>query len=158
MKTILIVAMTREGLIGKGGHLPWHEPEDLKHFKRTTTGHAILMGRKTFESIGRALPDRRNIVVSRTKGYAAMGVEVVQSLDAALELCRSRNEAKAFVIGGAELFRAALPIVDEMIMTWVEREGLVGDTHFPSWTVEEWDVVDETLQSPLRFVTYQRKK
>jgi dihydrofolate reductase len=158
MKIILIVAMTREGLIGKDGHLPWHEPEDLKHFKRATTGHAILMGRKTFEAIGRALPDRRNIVVSRTKGYAGVGVDVVTSLDAALELCRVRNEAKAFVIGGAELYRAALPIVDEMMLTWVERDGLVGDTHFPSWNVAEWEVIGEALQTPLRFVTYQRKK
>ncbi len=158
MKTILIVAMTREGLIGKDGHLPWHEPEDLKHFRRTTTGYSILMGRKTYESIGKALPDRRNIVVSRTKGYAAAGVEVVNSLETALELCRSRNEAKAFVIGGAELFLAALSIADEMIVTWVEREGLVGDTHFPSWNVAEWEVVEESLQSPLRFATYQRKK
>ncbi|MBI5763284.1 MAG: dihydrofolate reductase [Planctomycetes bacterium] len=158
MITILIVAMTREGLIGKDGHLPWHEPEDLKHFKRATTGHAIIMGRRTWESIGRPLPDRRSIVVSRTKGYAAQGADVVDSVDAALELCRARCEEKAFVIGGAELYRAALPAVDEMMVTWIERTGLVGDTHFPTWNPAEWNCADEISHPPLRFATYRRKK
>lgn len=158
MTTILIVAMTRDGLIGKDGHLPWHEPEDLKHFKHTTTGHAIIMGRRTWESIGRPLPERRSIVVSRTRGYAAVGADVVDSLDAALQMCRSRNEDKAFIIGGAELYRAALPVVDEMMATWIERTGLVGDTHFPTWNPADWICTEETNQPPLRFAIYRRKK
>ncbi len=158
MTTILIVAMTRDGLIGKDGHLPWHEPDDLKHFKRTTTGHAIIMGRRTWESIGRPLPERRSIVVTRTKGYAAIGADVVDSLDAALQMCRSRNEDKAFIIGGAELYRAALPVVDEMMVTWIERTSLVGDTYFPTWNPADWNCTEETHQPPLRFATYRRNK
>lgn len=158
MTTILIVAMTRDGLIGKDGHLPWHEPEDLKHFKRTTTGHAIIMGRRTWESIGRPLPDRRSIVVSRTKGYAAAGADVVNSVDAALDLCRGRNEEKAFIIGGAQLYRDSFHVVDEMMVTWIERTGLIGDTYFPTWNPAEWNCTEEANQPPLRFATYRRKK
>ena len=110
MKNSLVVAMTSEGLIGRGGGLPWHEPADLKHFKATTMGHAIIMGRRTFDSIGKPLPGRRNIVISRRE--PPPDVDGVPSLTAALDLCRMRGESIAFVIGGAMVFADALRLVD----------------------------------------------
>ncbi len=103
----LIVAVARNGVIGRNGALPWRLPEDLAHFKRTTMGSPIIMGRKTWESIGRPLPGRRNIVVSRSKNLAANGAEIAADLDAALALCADATEA--FVIGGAQLYSAARP-------------------------------------------------
>ncbi|MGB5809152.1 MAG: dihydrofolate reductase [Polyangiales bacterium] len=125
----LIVAVSRNGVIGRDGALPWHVPEDLKHFKRTTSGHAIIMGRKTFESIGRPLPSRRNIVVSTTVS-AFDGCEAVESLDEAIALARTSDELP-FVIGGARLYEEALPLVTEIHLTHID-EDIEGDTHFPA--------------------------
>src|SRR5262245_6728863 len=132
----LVVAMTADGLIGRGGGLPWHEPADLKHFKTTTMGHAIIMGRRTYDSIGKPLPGRRNIVISRRE--APPGVEGVPSLAAALELCRTHGEHIAFIIGGAMVFADALPLADELIVTWIDQPGLTGDTYFPQWNRDDW--------------------
>jgi dihydrofolate reductase len=104
----LIVAVARDGIIGRDGALPWHLPEDLRHFKRLTRGHAIVMGRRTFESIGRPLPERRNLVVSRTLAAPPPGVELFPSLDAALAAART-TDPEPFVIGGAALYAEALP-------------------------------------------------
>jgi len=138
MKIIIIVAMTKDRLIGRGGRLPWHDSEDLKHFKRTTSGHAVIMGRRTWESIGRPLPDRRNIVISRQTDFRAAGADVVHSLQEAIDLCRQRAEEQAFIIGGAQLYEQALPMADEMIVTSVEAECRRGDTFFPPWDESEW--------------------
>ena len=187
MKTIIIVAMTPDRLIGANGAIPWHEPADLRHFKRTTTGHAVIMGRKTHDSIGRPLPNRRNIVVTRNHDYAppddaekskrpiveksklgriheeASGggercrlVTVVHSLDEALDLCRRRGERLAFVIGGAEVYRAALPLADEMIVTHVDRVDLSGDTHFPPWCDDDWRGEPVETDTSLRITRYTR--
>lgn len=148
--------MTPDRLIGRGGKLPWHEPEDLKFFKQTTTGHAIIMGRKTFDSVGRPLPHRRNIVITRDKAWRADGVDVVHSLDAALDLCRTRNEAKIFIVGGAEIYALALPVADEMLITFVDRRDLTGDTYFPQWNLADW-IEEESRQSgALRFVRFRK--
>ena len=105
----LIVAVARNGVIGKDGTLPWHVSEDLKHFKKTTSGHAIIMGRNTHESIGKALPGRRNIVVTRTAGAVFRGCETAHSLEEAIALARTTDDCP-FIIGGASLYEAALPL------------------------------------------------
>jgi len=153
--TAIIVAMTPSGLIGRAGQLPWHEPEDLKHFKRTTLGHAVIMGRKTYESIGRPLPGRTNIVVSKSMPPME-GVTVVGDVESALEQCRVRGVEKAFVIGGAQLYAAALPMVDELIVTEIDRSDVTGDTYFPAWDREAWSVVSRATAGPWDVVTYRR--
>ena len=125
----LIVAVARNGVIGKDGALPWHMSEDLKHFKKTTDGHAIIMGRKTHESIGRALPKRRNIVLTRQTGTLFPGCEAARNLDAAIALARTTDECP-FIIGGASLYEEALPIATELHLTTID-EDVDGDTYFP---------------------------
>jgi dihydrofolate reductase len=125
----LIVAVARNGVIGKAGTLPWHLPEDLKHFKKTTEGHAIIMGRKTHESIGRRLPKRRNIVVTRTQGAVSHGCETANDLEEAIALARTTDECP-FVIGGASLYEQALPLATELHITTIDRD-VEGDTCFP---------------------------
>lgn len=124
-RLIAIVGMASNRVIGKDGTLPWHLPEDLKFFKKTTMGHPILMGRRTFDSIGRPLPGRRNIVLSRTMALRE-GVEVIGSLD---ELRCTEGEV-VFLIGGAQLFETLLPQCDEMYLTWIEHP-YEGDALFP---------------------------
>jgi len=124
----LILAVARNGVIGKSGELPWHLPEDLKHFKKTTTGHAIIMGRKTYDSIGRPLPKRRNIVVTRQAELEIQGCERAASLDEAIALARTSDPCP-FIIGGASLYEEALPIATEIHLTTVD-EDVEGDTFF----------------------------
>ncbi|MBW2159013.1 MAG: dihydrofolate reductase, partial [Deltaproteobacteria bacterium] len=112
----LIVAVARNGVIGKGGALPWHVSEDLKHFKKTTSGHVIIMGRKTHDSIGRALPKRRNIVVTRQPGALFAGCETAHSLAEAIALARTTDDCP-FIIGGASLYEEALPLATELHLT-----------------------------------------
>jgi dihydrofolate reductase len=125
----LIVAVARNGVIGKDGALPWHISEDLKHFKKTTDGHAIIMGRKTHDSIGRPLPQRRNIVVTRRAGALFPGCEAAHNLDEAIALART-TDACPFIIGGASLYEEALPLATELHLTTIE-EDVEGDTYFP---------------------------
>ncbi|MEI6177312.1 MAG: dihydrofolate reductase [Verrucomicrobiota bacterium] len=132
MKTQLtaIVAMTPDRVIGKGGTLPWHLPEDLAFFKRVTSGHPIVMGRKTYESIGRPLPKRRNIVLTRDKAWSAPGVEVIhtpEELEVLPELV-----GRVFIIGGAEIYAAFLPRLDDLLVSHV-FENFQGDTRFPEF-------------------------
>ncbi len=186
MKVIIIVAMTPQGLIGRGGALPWHDPADLAHFKRTTTGHAVLMGRKTFESIGKPLPNRRNIVLTRDASWAAAQsrrfgdsatadtashpasddrlaasvhgtFETADSLEAAIELCRRRGEDAAFVIGGAQVYAAALRCADEIIVTWMHRPDAEGDTYFPEWREADWIATPVANDAGLDIVRYARR-
>jgi dihydrofolate reductase len=124
----LVVAMGRNRAIGRANTLPWRLPEDMAYFKRLTMGHPIIMGRKTFESIGRALPGRRNIVVTRQPGWQADGTETASSLDAALALCSGAG--LAFLIGGAELYRAGLARATRLFITEIDRE-YAADTFFP---------------------------
>jgi dihydrofolate reductase len=172
MRIIIIAAMTKDRVIGKDGRVPWHEPEDLRHFKRTTTGHAIVMGRKTFESIGRPLPGRRNIVITSNPAYRlpesspAAGepstanrpspIVTVGSLDEALELCRGRNEEKAFIVGGGQIHGQAMGIADEMILTHIDGDDIAGDTYFPAWNDDDWSRVSETRAGAIRIVTLHR--
>ncbi len=131
----LVAALASNGVIGVDGRLPWHLPEDLKHFKALTMGQPVIMGRRTWESIGRALPGRRNIVVTRQEGFVAPGAELAGSLEAAIALCD--DVPYAFVIGGAALYAAALPIADALELTEIDA-SFKGDTHFPPFERSEW--------------------
>ena len=130
MKLSAIVAMTPDRVIGRGGDLPWHLPEDLKFFKRTTSSHPIVMGRKTYDSIGRPLPKRRNIVLTRDTSWSAEGVEVIHSPEELKELDGIAEQV--FVIGGSEIYAAFLPYLDELIVSHV-KESHEGDTRFPEF-------------------------
>ncbi|HXM81424.1 MAG TPA: dihydrofolate reductase [Burkholderiales bacterium] len=134
-RVYLVAAVAANGIIGANGRLPWHLPEDLKHFKKLTLGHPIIMGRRTWESLGRPLPGRENIVVSRSPGYAAPGAAVAASLGAALALCA--GESVAFVIGGTRLFEDALPVADGLVMTEIHKD-YPGDTWFPQYDRSRW--------------------
>ena len=131
----LIAAVARNGAIGKDNALLWRLPEDLKFFKRTTLGCPVIMGRKTWDSIGRPLPGRRNIVITRNPAWQAEGAEVFHDLDSAL--AATENAEKVFVIGGGELYSQALPKADELILTEVDA-AFTGDTFFPDWNRDDF--------------------
>jgi len=137
VRVSLIAAVARNGTIGRAGGLPWRLPDDLRRFRRLTTGHHVIMGRRTHASIGRALPDRTNVVVSRNPAYRADGCVVVPSLEAALDAARAAGEEEAFVIGGAEVYAAALPRADRVYLTEVEAD-VDGDVAFPELEASEW--------------------
>lgn len=125
----LIVAHDNNRVIGYENAMPWHLPGDLQYFKEQTMGKPMIMGRKTFESIGRPLPGRRNIVITRNRDYEAEGIEVVYSLDEALQLAQGAEEI--MIIGGQQIFTESLPIADRLYITHIDHE-FVGDTYFPS--------------------------
>lgn len=132
----LIVAMTRAGVIGRGGGLPWRLSADLKRFKLLTMGHHIVMGRKTYESLGRLLPGRTAVIITRAADYIPLfGGLVASNVDESLRQCQ--GDAEPFVIGGGEIFHLTLPRADRLYVTWVEAE-VAGDTYFPSWNEAEW--------------------
>ncbi len=139
MRLTLVVAAAENDVIGKDGDLPWHLPADLAHFKRVTLGRPIVMGRRTWESIGRPLPGRENIVVSRNEGYAADGARVVGSLAAAIDHARSLGAPELMVIGGAGLYEAAMPVADRILLTRVHAR-IPGDTVMPPIDDDEWEI------------------
>lgn len=130
MMITIVVALDRNGLIGRAGALPWRLPADLAHFKTITLGKPVVMGRKTFASIGRPLPGRRNVVMTRDEGFSAEGVEVVHSVDAVIRALADAGEI--MIIGGAEIYRAFLPRAGRMVVTLVDAV-FEGDTWFPAW-------------------------
>lgn len=154
---ILVAAVAANGVIGARGGLPWRLPEDLRHFKALTLGHPVIMGRRTWESLGKALPGRENIVLTRSTGFEAPGAHVAASLDAALALCT--GAPAAFVIGGAQLYAEALPRADALELTEIHRD-YPGDTRFPAFGRAEWREVERRPQTTdgLRFdfVRYER--
>ena len=131
----LVVAMARNRVIGRDNQLPWRLPDEIAYFKKVTMGHPIVMGRRTYESIGRPLPGRMNIVVTHNRGYAAPGCTVVGSLDEAWRAAGDADEV--CVIGGTSLFRESLPIADRIHLTEVEAE-VPGDTYFPDFDRGQW--------------------
>lgn len=151
----LVVAVARNGGIGFKNALPWRIPEDLKRFKAVTLGHAVVMGRATHESIGRPLPERRNVVVSRT-ATVIPGCEVARSLEEALTLART-TDAMPMVIGGAQLYAEAMPLATHLFLTEVERD-VEADTFFPAWERREWrEVKRERSQTPdVSFIDLER--
>jgi dihydrofolate reductase len=165
MRISIIVAAAENGIIGRDGGLPWHLSDDLRRFKRLTMGHTIIMGRRTWESIGRALPGRRTIVVSRNPELQidVADVEAVTSLDSALEFAAGSGEDEAFIVGGAELYREALGRVDRIYLTRV-CATVDGDTSFPDVAWNEWQLVEsqqhdatEKNEFAYRFETYDRR-
>ncbi len=157
---VLVVAVADDGVIGRGGTLPWHLPDDLKLFKAVTMGKPLLMGRRTFESIGRPLPGRRNLVLTRSAGTFPAGVETVTSVDAALALLP--EAAELCVIGGATLFAQTLPIARRLYLTEVHGQ-IAGDVHFPPWNRADWreterreHPADERHLYAMSFVTLER--
>ena len=137
MKLSLIVAVAENGVIGNNNQLIWHLPNDLKQFKRLTTGHCIIMGRKTFESIGKPLPNRTSIIISRNTGFQIEGCITVSSLGNAILEAKKIEKEEAFIIGGAEIYRLALSIVDKIYLTEVHH-NYEGDTFFPEIDKPIW--------------------
>ncbi|WP_110927777.1 dihydrofolate reductase [Bacillus massiliglaciei] len=133
-----IVAMDKNNVIGNDNRLPWHLPADLAFFKKTTMGHPIVMGRKTFESIGRVLPGRENIIITRDTAYNQEGCTVIHSIDELKEMEKETKE-ELFVIGGAEIFKQTFEIADRLYITFINEE-FEGDTHFPKMDINEWKV------------------
>ena len=162
MRLSIVVAMDSNRLIGKDNGLPWHLPADLAFFKKLTTGNTILMGRKTFDSIGRPLPNRRNIVITRNADIEITGCEVVNSIEEALSL--AQGETEVMVIGGAKLYQQILPIADRLYITQIESE-FDGDTYFPSYNEAEWFQIsldsrepDEDNHHKCHFITLDRSR
>ncbi len=142
MKISIVVAMDRNRVIGRGKRLPWHLPDDLKRFKAVTMGHPVIMGRRTHESIGKPLPGRTNIVLTADPQYTAEGCVVAGSLDEGFRAAADVKEV--MIIGGAAVYREALPLADRIYLTTVHAE-LEGDAWFPIIDWSEWDVRDEAM-------------
>jgi dihydrofolate reductase len=166
MKVALIVAAAINDVIGRDNQLPWHLPQDLKYFKAKTLGKPVIMGRKTYESIGRPLPGRPNIVVTRNQAWSAEGVSVVTSLADALALAGQLMEhqheqlQEAMIIGGAEIYRSALPLANRIYLTRIELQ-VDGDAYFPQLNPQEWREVSNLPGEgegavPHRFLVYER--
>jgi len=156
----LIAAVAKNGVIGDGSALPWRLPEDLQRFRALTTGHSVIMGRKTWESLGRPLPGRQNIVVTRQQDYAADGARVTTSLDEALRA--ATWPSPVFCIGGGELYALALPRATTLHCTWIDRD-FAGTTRFPEFDASGWRETarDEHLAPEgfsYAFVTYERRR
>ena len=156
-----VVVVDANNGIGKENKLLVHFPADLKRFKSITTGHSIVMGRKTFDSMGRALPNRRNILISRQSNLTAEGAEIASSLQEALDFCR--DEKEVFIIGGAEIFRQAFDIIDRIYLTRIHK-SFDADTFFPEINDMDWQEAERTDFKPdektpfsYSFVTYQKR-
>jgi len=162
MKRSLVVAVARNGVIGRGNALPWRLPADLAHFKKVTMGHPVVMGRRTYESIGRPLPGRQNIVVTRNSGFHAPGCTVVASLADAWRAAGNVDEV--CVIGGTTIFEESLPVADVIHLTEVEAD-VEGDTYFPAFDRTQWDAkeisrhpADDRNAYPIRILELTRKR
>ena len=142
MTVSIIVATTENLVIGKDNKIPWYLPADLKYFKRTTLNHHILMGRKCYESIGRPLPKRTNVIITRNPFYIASNCITVHSLKEGIELARSNNEDELFIIGGGQIYEMALPFADRIYLTKVDLE-VEGDVFFPEINYENWKLISK---------------
>ena len=141
----IVVAISENNAIGKDNQLLWHLPADLKHFKNITTGHTIIMGRKTYDSIGKPLPNRRNIIITRQKDLNLEGVEVVNSLEEALSL--SKDEEEVFIIGGAEIYKQSIAVSHRIYLTRIHQE-FEADAFFPELDDESWKEVEKVDHLP----------
>jgi dihydrofolate reductase len=163
MKMSLIAALATNNVIGRNNQVPWCLRTDLRRFKTLTMGHRLIMGRKTYDSVGRPLPGRTNVVITRRADWAAEGVTVAHSLEEALHLAANAGESEAFIAGGAEIYELAIHRADRMYLTRVHAE-VEGDTWFPEFDdVTEWKLVDaehcdadEKNDHPFSFLTYDR--
>ncbi len=158
----LIAAIGKNRVIGKANQLLWHLPNDFKHFKETTLGKPVIMGQRTFESIGKPLPGRQNIVLSQDADFRPEGCSVVKDISSALSLARDSGQEEIFIIGGGMVYASFLPLAQRMYLTLVDASP-EGDTYFPEWNPVEWKVVsseehpaDEQNSFRHTFVTYER--
>jgi dihydrofolate reductase len=163
MKITAIVAVGKNNVIGKDNQIPWYLPEDLKWFKKQTLGHAVVMGRKCFESIGRPLPKRTNIIITRDIFYLVQGCQVVHSISDALQLAKNEGETEVFIIGGGEIYTQTLSIYDKIILTEVEIDA-EGDVFFPKIDASDWKMAfeekhekDEKNEWNYTFKIFERK-
>ncbi|GGF85214.1 type 3 dihydrofolate reductase [Alteromonas lipolytica] len=164
MKIAMIAAMAHDRVIGKDNQMPWHMPADLAHFKRTTLGKPVIMGRKTYESIGRALPGRLNIVITTDQSYTLADAEVVNSIDAALEMAQNTTTDEVMIIGGGTIYANLLPRAHRLYLTLIDLHTS-GDTYFPDYNAQgNWQVTDEQRfasddKNPhaYRFLTLERQ-
>jgi dihydrofolate reductase len=158
MEIIIIAAIARNRVIGRENKLPWHIPEELRLFKKTTMGYPMIMGRKTFDSLSAPLPGRRHIVLSRNQEYSPEGGEYAPSLDAAFDLCRPSD--KVFIIGGAQIFTLAMAMTTTLLLTYIDRE-VEGDVIFPEISENEFYIENSTHYpdgtEPFTVVTYRRR-
>jgi dihydrofolate reductase len=158
MEIIIIAAMAQNRIIGRDNKLPWHIPEELRLFKKTTMGYPMIMGRKTFDSFPAPLPGRRHIILSRNPEYAPRGGESAPSLDAALSLCGQSD--KVFIIGGAQIFSQAIGVATTIILTLIDQE-IVGDVSFPLFSEKEFYEAESTHYpsgpNPFKVITYHRR-
>lgn len=158
----LLYAMDRNRAIGYNNDLPWRLPNDLKFFKNLTTSNTIIMGRKTFDSMRRPLPNRENVIVTRDRSFSVEGCEVIYSIDPVIEWSKHNPEKEYFVIGGADIFKQLLPFADRMYMTYID-ETFPGDTFFPLFDEQDWKITkkelgikDESNPYDYYFIQYDR--
>ena len=159
----LLAAMDRNNVIGYNNDMPWHLPNDLKYFKETTTNQTIIMGRKTYESIGRALPNRRNIVLTRSQNNFPDDIEVINDLEDIRKLSDAQPDEEFFVIGGGHLYKQVLPFADKLYITEIDA-AFKGDTYFPKFSSDNWEQIskvkgekNEKNHYDYYFVVYERK-
>ncbi len=150
----MIAAISENSVIGKDGKLPWHIPEDLKRFKELTKGNTVLMGRKTYESIGKPLPKRTNIVLSTNKNFSPQGIIVAQSIDEALDKCKQYE--KTYIIGGQKIYEQTIDIADKLEITHVHKT-VQGDAFFPKIDTSKWIEINNIYAQEYSFVTYLKK-
>ena len=161
----IIAAVAKNGIIGKANDLPWRLPDDMKFFMQTTNGHHVIMGRKNYESLPekfKPLPNRTNIVITRQKDFVANGCTIVNELSQGIQMAKSNGEKELFIIGGAEIYKLALPMTDTLYLTEIEAE-IDGDTFFPAWNKREWreisrqhHPVDAKHKYAFDFVVYKK--
>ncbi len=144
MEKIIIAATSQNGVIGNSGKIPWHSSEEFKHFKQTTMSFPIIMGRKTFESIGKPLPGRLNIIISRNPNlsHESSNIKIFQSLEKSLNYCETESYKKAFIIGGGEIYKRSIDLADKMIISKMNL-NVEGDTHFPEINCKIWKIEDK---------------
>lgn len=161
MKISIVVAFDKNQLIGRNNQLPWHLPADLKYFKNVTMGHHLIMGRKTYDSIGKPLPGRTSVVITRQHDWKAEGCLVAHSLEDAIRLCG--NQEEIFIVGGAEIFKNSLPVATDLYITKINHQ-FEGDTFFPEINENEWREIsredhqpDEKNKWGFSFLRFRRK-
>lgn len=150
----IVAALSSNGIIGADGKLPWHNKEEIQHFKQLTTGKTVIMGRKTFESIGKPLPNRRNIVVSKTLKNIE-NAEIYTTIEEALSKVKTSDET--FVIGGSEIFEQTIELADKMYLSHITK-SFKGDVHFPQFNKNQWEVVENKKYNGFKIAIYVRKR
>ncbi len=159
MRIIIISAIAKNNVIGKSnGEMPWHVKEEFQHFKQTTLGSTVIMGRKTFETLGKPLKGRENIIVTRNKNFKVDfdHTKLTHSLEDAIKYCNSKNYEKVFIIGGGEIFKQALPIANEMILSFMKFEA-EGDVNFPEIKNGDWQIVSSEKREQFEIRRYERE-